>query len=498
MSTAAVEQEEIPPVPAPPDPAGPFLRMSPAQRALLLAGFAAYLVAVSVCAAFGQGGSALVVFALTGFVALRVAPLVFWKRGYGWFHPLVFGLLFNALELLRNFPMYAWGIEWHRALPEYGRDRLNLLVAEELALWSLGLLAYYTGYFLLPNPRVPRLRPGPGRNVGTKALAAVGVTGLVMAVFLQRQGGLLAHMVSWGVGRHQALSGTGVWAPLFNLAGAACLLWVAASPSSIGSPAFWGASVVALAVQYLYSGSRSSVIYLLIMGLICWMMSARRLVYARVLVAGVVALVLIGALGDLRTSTFSGKVDWSAVTNLDVGQTLGDVTTGELVSRSTTGRASLAVLARVPNEVGLLKGSSYTAALAFPVPRSLWPDKPGLIDGRVGATFFGIAYGIPLQAVGEAYWNFDVAGVFLVFLLFGVFHRWMARFMDRSGGTAAAVAVYATVMWMMGQPNSMGLVGTVLLVLPIVVLAYAFGMLPLSLRGRAAPAPATAFAGRAP
>jgi hypothetical protein len=476
-----------------------FLRMSPAHRGMVLAGFAGYVVAVSLLAAFGTGGSALVVFALTVFVVLRVAPLVFWRQQWGWFHPMNFGILVTALELLRNFPMYAWGIEWHRALPEYGRDRLNLLVAAELALWSLGMVAYYAGFFLFPTPGVPRLKSVQPRHLQVRALAVVGFTAIAMAVFLQRQGGLLAHMLSWGTGRHQALAGTGFLAPVFNLAGAACILWLAAQPSAARSPWFWASGVLAVAVQYLYSGSRGTMLYLVIIGLITWMMSARRLVYARVLLAGVAGLVLLGALGDLRRSTFNGKVDWTAVTEVDVGETLDNVTTGELVSRSTTGRASLAVLARVPNEVGLLKGSSYVAALAFPVPRKLWPGKPGLIDGQVGATFFGFPYGIPLQAVGEAYWNFDVAGVFLVFLLFGVFHRWMARFLERAGGSPPAIGFYVAIMWMMGQPTSMGFVGAVLLGIPIVVLWMVFGMVPLPGRGRRPlPAARSVLAPRAP
>ncbi|HEX5724772.1 MAG TPA: O-antigen polymerase, partial [Longimicrobiaceae bacterium] len=459
-----------------PEPApSPFVHMPGRYRTLLAGFFVAYLLAVATVSFFTRSGSALIVLALGLFIALRLVPLLAWRREYGWFHPLVFGILVTALELLRSFTLYAWGLDRHVALPGHDADQLGALVAYELLLSSFGLVAYYIGYWLFPVPPLAKVRFTRPPSMGWKAVGAVVFSGLVLLYFLRAQGGLVNHLMSWGQGRAVSLAGEGYWLPLMSTGALSCLIWLAVQPNAIRSPLLWACMTASAAVLYLYNGSRTAVVYLLIIGLIAWMLAARRIAYTRVLLAAVMGLFLIGALGEVRKSTWTGTLSWTGAVEVGFGETMRRVVTGELVERNTTSRGSLPVLARVPDEVPLVYGNTYLAVLALPVPRKLWPGKPGLVDGRVGRTFFGYNYGIPIGPVAEAVWNFHVPGVFIVFLLFGVLHRWMARAFVQHAASPAVYPVYAILLWMLASPTSMGLVATVTHVVPILGLLLLFG-----------------------
>lgn len=95
-----------------------------------------------------------------------------------------------------------------------------------------------------------------------------------------------------------------------------------------------------------------------------------------------------------------------------------------------------AIMARVPREIDHLYGLTYVSAIAFFIPRVIWREKPR----GAGAYVAGILYqnkslgemrayrgtGYPAGGVGEAYWNFGLPGVVVVYLLFGCFHKWLA------------------------------------------------------------------------
>jgi Na+-transporting NADH:ubiquinone oxidoreductase subunit NqrB len=94
-----------------------------------------------------------------------------------------------------------------------------------------------------------------------------------------------------------------------------------------------------------------------------------------------------------------------------------------------------------------------------------------------------MAAGVPATGVGEAYWNFHVPGVLLVFFLFGVLHKWLAAVFTAYGHRPTMILLYALIMWYAHDPSSEAAVAVLFAIIPLLVLAGLFGALR---RGRGA------------
>ena len=67
-------------------------------------------------------------------------------------------------------------------------------------------------------------------------------------------------------------------------------------------------------------------------------------------------------------------------------------------------------------------GSTYLAIITLPIPRALWPNKPGLADHLQEISTAGRNYALQgriLTYLGESYLNFGYAGLFLIPALLG-------------------------------------------------------------------------------
>lgn len=476
-NAALAPRAPAPAAPAPPAQS-PFVALKPVHRVMLVGVYALYVFAAAVLALVNDvQGAELVIPALLVYAAVRVAPVLLYRPEYGWFHPLVFGALFGVLGLVRAFPIYAFGLEAHLALPARSPGDLSALIAWELVLTTLSVLAYYAGFFYLPTWRVPELNFSRVRHLRLKVVATVALSALAFYVYLQGQGGLYAHIVSWGQSRSVALAGEFYWLTLPTFAMYACLLWFASERDATRLPLFWACTAVSLIMTFLTAGSRSSIVYSMILGLLLWMIHTRRVPVLRTLALAVVAMLIMGVLGEVREATWEGKVSVKDLSGISRLETITSFVSGELADRSSSLRPILPVLARVPDEVGHLYGSSYLAVVTLPVPRKLWSGKPGLVGGQTGKVFFGYSNtAVPLGALGEAYWNFNTPGVILVFALFGAFHRWLTRVYRRYAGQSMAMLVLVITLFLL-QPGSDGIVPWVFAVGPLLILALLYGIL---------------------
>ncbi len=475
-------------------PQTPFVPIKPLFRVLILGAFVVYLFVVALLAFFSQRGvTAGVVIALAVLVVLRALPVALDRGEYGWFHPLVFGALLTLLSFLRRIGGYAYGIDFHVALPNWSRDQLLDLMSYELVLSSIGMVAYYCGFFFLPAPSPPRARFARPRNLSMKVALAVAFATAVFLFYMSTQGGILAHILSWGGSRRVALAGEYYWVPLINMGTVACLIWVAYEPRVVWNPVFWGMAGLSALILLISGGSRSGLIYFGIVGMIVWMIRVRKVAVARVALLAVLAIAVLVPLGRLRQSTWSGRIDWSVLTSLNAVEAFQAGVGGEVSERATSESATLAILGRVPEQVDLLYGSSYLAAASIPIPRKLWEGKPVLADARAGNVFFGFNAGVVTGAIGEAYWNLHIPGVVIIFLLYGVFHRWLATFLRRYPREPAAILFYAVTLWHFSSPSSLALVTWMMNLVPLAVLLLLFGLVGAPVRARAA-----SWRGRAP
>lgn len=438
--------------------------------------------------------------ALAGIVygLLVLAPIFFYRPSYGWFHPLIFSavkflivnllvLLPNILTLFNNGPSaIVYSLKSHDALPGWNPESLTQLIAYESLLGSLGLVAYYFGFFCGLTPKPPRVDFRFPFKISRKVLLFIVFTVAIFAVYIYSKGGIVQYLLSWAeLGRRGAIGGYGPVLVLMSTASLLCLIWFALDRKVYLKPLFWLASGAALTMNFLTTGSRSSVIYPIILGLLLWILRERKIPSTRILIFLIVCILLLGILGNFRRSlTFRGELDWSLLTNVPaaIEATLGtEEKAGELAVRSGSRKGSLPILALVPDRVDLLYGKSYLPILTVFIPRALFPEKPRAGDVLVAQTFFNVPGGIPPGAVAEAYWNFHIPGVILVFFLFGIFHKWLVKGFLRYAHQPAASILYLITLFQV-VPSSTPIVKWLLTILPVLVIMYLFRVLSLHSR----------------
>ncbi len=431
-----------------------FAPMQPIYRLLTVAFVFAYLLVVGAFAATAGVASLLWVFlALTLNLVLLLLPFLFYRPSFGWIHPLMVRTFWIFLMgHMARTPLYAKGLDMQIALPGWDQERLTLLVAYGLLLEALSLVAYYAGFFSRLTPPVPKLRFRRPPRLQAKLLAVVFLAFLIFLVYAESRGGINSHLLSWqSEGRVEANRGSGHWIRLSRFGSFACLIWLGFMPTAYRKPIFLLAGVLSLGINFLGTGSRGSVLSILLMGLFIVVMRQRRLNPVRVAGLGVLCLMLLSSLGAMRRSLWDKKVDWG---NLQVGGLVASLehASAEMATRHGVKSSIYPILVRVPREMDHLWGSTYLTLVALPIPRAIWPGKPSTAGKLAGRIFFGSDAGIPPGAVGEAYWNFNLPGIVGVFFLFGIFQAWLAR-MATTYAHEPAVTVFYVIAVLRIQPS---------------------------------------------
>lgn len=463
--------------------ASPFVAMKPWHRIAtvgLMGGCLLWIGLRQSLNPVANSGMGWVLLALAVNIALMLMPVIFYQPGFGWFHPLIFGSFFAFLDHLRRIDVYLLGLQWHAALPGWSADSLTLLLAQDLGLHSVALLAYYAGFFIGPSLRPPVIRFQQPRYLGPKVLATVLFSAGIFAAYMQTRGGIVSHILSWGAGRNASLAGAFYWQFFTQMGQIACLSWLTMDRRSTTKPLFWGCTGLSLTMTFLSGGSRSSVIYFMIMATLAWLLRERKMALTRLVAVALLGLFVMGILGAFRASTFEGEIDWNVLRGVMPGAgTGGESAIGagltEVSSRSSVYAGVFPILALVPHQVNFLHGSSYMALLTLPIPRALWPEKPGLIAGMVGETFFNTSVGMPPGAVGEAYWNFGIPGILIVFVLFGVFTRWLADTFAHYTHQPAAIVPYIITLFMLPDPSGLSIIAWLMMLLPTLFFLWAIG-----------------------
>ena len=174
--------------------------------------------------------------------------------------------------------------------------------------------------------------------------------------------------------------------------------------------------VPVLVLYYLITGARGNIVYS-ILAMTVLLVCRGSVSVTRSALIGLMMIILFGALGFLRRSMSDTS---SLFTNLQSRSEVEsewyfEITNYQLQLRDEMVFANL-------NRVGQLWGETYLNIVFFAVPRSIAGDlKPQFIDEVVSKKFWNRDdIGLPLNAMGEAYLNFGVGGIF-VFLFMGRF-----------------------------------------------------------------------------
>ena len=414
---------------------------------------------------------------------LLLVPIIFYRPEFGWFHPLIFP---TAIGALRTIGIYAANFIFedslstivfeNDAIPAMNESNFALLMAKEQLLFSLGLCSYYLAYFGFKKLQFSSLNlifQEKKSLISVKASAVIILCLLLFVTYLSSIGGISEHLLNWQGGRKVNLEGISFISFWLYLAPAACLVWFCIDKKSLLNPLFYFLSAGALAIMFLIGGSRSFVINVIIIALLCWIHRVQKIPKLLILGGFIVILVLTGALGNVRSQLQKkGLVEIEGIFDFTNSLLLAQQ---ELQLRSTLRKAVYPILAEVPQEIDYLYGKSYLAALTVWIPRGLWPEKPGLIDGMVGETFYGADVGIPPGPIGEAYWNFGYIGIPIIFILFGIFHRLLYSFLSKNNSEIAFL-LYITLLFNV-YPVTSSIISALFLFAPIVLILLLFGIL---------------------
>lgn len=407
---------------------------------------------------------------------LIFAPILFYRSRFGWLHPLIlitiFGLgksfMSDPGQLLAPLRLFQGPVQetlTHPELPEIGERAMAQAAVEHQLLSIAAMLCYYTGFFFeqkyrLLAPRLPRLKFTRPHRVAPVALGVAGLSVAVALIYMQQHGGIRGYLLYYFGNRTSRSAQSGSVFFVVRMGSVACLIWYSLKKKAVYNPLFWLAFATAVPVNFLIRGSRGSVFLVVVLFLLIWMVRKQKVPTGRAMATGLLVLLLLGVMGDFRRSAaWEGELRWDLFTDTGFVEALSESQEEAHTRRDYTG--GVPVIARVPEEVDFLNGSTYVSAMFTFVPRVVWKDKPkgaGILNGQVILKRGAEGGAVPPSTVAEAYWNFWIPGVVVLFFLFGIFHKWLARAFRRYAWTPAVWFPYLiAAIWMEPASHEMNL-----------------------------------------
>ncbi len=405
--------------------------------------------------AFGvEGGSgsefaAAMASGLTHDILLLLPIIIVGRHPLGILHPLLIAVL--LWPLLTHVPnvVDTWG-GWAGvlsgspvdpphffALPSRSPSTIWAAIAKTNLIKIVSLACTYAGFFLLRGKQAVRranVHMPSVASVRTIMLALIGVSILVLIIFLRARGGLNEHLTSLGGGRFKELSGYGPALMLVQMGTVAIYIWAAASPDEIRKPLFIAVLVAVCGALFISNGSRGGALEIPLMVGIIWGLRSRKIPWKTALILLPFMFLAVGFLGAIRTASWSGS---TAAETIQESTWAGALERSKLEAAARNAASADEAVVERGLEVsgGHLLGISYAAAFTSVIPRPLWPDKPRGVGQMFARLFYGASLSgtsIPVRPEIEMYWNFGMPGVVLLSILYGallhlayqIYSRW--------------------------------------------------------------------------
>lgn len=398
--------------------------------------------------------------------AIILIPFVFYdKNKFGLFHPIIFTPLFLfAKARMKNVSSVF--LDLFKFNPIYN-DVNNVMLenADQFELSNyelyikLCMVVYiaskYLSFYLFPYVKTVKFYDNKTfEQVKSKLILVVVFAFAVSIIFFMSRGGITSHFNSFGHDRLAQMKGKGIIVVLMNLSSLACLIWISFDKIVLKNRMFWMVFVLSLAITFLSTGSRSSILFSVLSMLLIWVLKTQKLPNITISLAlPVFAFLVISMLGQLRNSTFSGKeVDWDILTNFSVEKN-AEFLQKEIKSRNGDKTSDLPIMAYGIEQEGLLLGKSYLSAILFFIPRFIWKDKPTPVGFYAGTLLMKSRGGIPPSIAMEAYWNFHYVGLVIIGFIDGLMVSFMANFFRKNYKQNASIVLY-TILLMKFVPES--------------------------------------------
>ena len=481
----------------------PFIDISFAARVMIVIYFVFWRFLPEIAAAMQFDTPAthivvarMVVRLLTDF--LMLLPFCLYRFAglpIGWLHPLVLPTLLSIAKRAATDPatLLVAVTTWLApdAVPAYrlvGDLPLADRLAVEMKLGAFLLLAqasYIVGFAALSAHIQDAHRIRVHKASKWRFLLIFTASFVVFLLYIQMNGGLIAHFSSLALGRFKVGGDAGHFLVIIALMPFLLSLWYLDNPNVIRKMWFIGLLIAAIFAQYATTGSRSALIIPVVLMLATWMLVNRKAPGLRFGMIGVFVFLSMGTLGEFRSSSFrnEGTVDLGVLTNFDVLAAAESTMAQRAARDEVSGQA--AIMYAVPQHTSYLYGVTYVASIAFFVPRAIWPGKPRGPGAHVGAILFAgwdtadgyTGAGYPAGGVGEAYWNFGVPGIVIVHLLYGMFSWYVAYRYTRDPGDPFKALTLLLTMIVLMDASSDSIVGF-LQTMVLMYLSWKFVRLP--------------------
>lgn len=446
-----------------PPHSSPFLTITAPWRYALLAYLALYHCLFPAITAMGESfpGDLLPLRVLlnTIYVMMLGLPLMFYRREYGWLHPLILPTVLILMKLVVKFPLHLvmpfdipvvdfTVASTSRAISlARGEEELALLRTFYLVMKIAALGLYYFAFHRIPLFRTPNIEFAAPRNPTLVCGVALAVCAVVSFAYLFSMGGVSSYLVAMRGGRTALFAGQGQFRVLAEFAPTIVLVWFVYLKRPFLSPLWIAGLAAGIMLPLLLSGSRSSAIYFLVTLMLLWWRKSNRVMPAAAAVFGLIAVLIFGIFGSIRQDYGSRQIDTSVFAATNFMQQASNAAI-EFEERAAQESDFAAFAGAVDGP--LLLGRTYAGSMLFWLPRAVWSEKPRSADtynmwvnyaGRSLQDSFstGRQWGIPVGPVSEAFWNFHIPGVILFALLFGAFHRWLADLVVRYPSVPAAL-----------------------------------------------------------
>jgi oligosaccharide repeat unit polymerase len=363
------------------------------------------------------------------------------------FEPPVMTALLSFEQLLR--PIY-WMTLDEVSIPRYTASAERVFRSCATAsLWlCIGMALYFTIYYRLPPvtqfvaafPTFPRTYSKRRYRFVVVLCVAVGVGSY--AILMKTVGGLtyfLAHIYV----RSEVTEGLGPIAVFVQLVSVG---WIVSFCNALDrKKSLWpmvGLGVV-VAIFNATLGGRGFILYPILVCLIVRHYVKSRMQISRLLLVGAAFLTFAFMFKNIRDATANPDGPTLDTFN-DSGLSAADVISGFFKEQNALDMFAVMV-DDMPHHVQFQFGRTWLNLLTLPVPSKLWVSKPLVLEGRyVAETYFGDHAGMPPGYAGVLFLNFSYAGVLIGFVILGIFHKALYRYLLQNQSRAMCVCMYAT------------------------------------------------------
>lgn len=415
------------------------------------------------------------------YIASILLPFLLLKKRLGYFHPLVFMLLWWQLimYILPRLGVFTDGLSYHRILSNNGLNNLNEVVSYDLIFNAIGFLAFALPFFIRKKFPVSTFKFNKPRFPKVKVVFISLLSIFAFYILVKVAGGFGKLMLYRGLppeARQEFINSLGGrhWHFMVSMLKVACLVWLSLSPKIWCSFFFIFFFILGLSLDYMATGSRGGVVFPVLMAGIIWILYYRKIPYLALFFGALFSLLVVGIGGEFRENSRSAS-DISSL-ELNTGVLDGIIDGFEnFVEYGTETDGAYAIIGKVPSDVDFLYGESYLSVLLAPIPSAFLPFEKPNAGGKLNAIhiFNNPNTAVPPGNIGESYWNFGVIGILVIMFSFGFFMKYISELYSENSSEGWALLFYVVTLFTL-QPNSPEFYNWLHLIVPASIVIFIF------------------------